>query len=78
MNTPLWLCCGLGPTFGAFERMEVNAFDTVLVTGLGAVANAVYRGARVIGVESNTWRAQRARDLGAEVVIDPRSGEALH
>jgi L-iditol 2-dehydrogenase len=45
------LCCGLGPTFGAMERMRVGAFDTVLITGmgpvgLGGVVNALYRNAR--------------------------------
>lgn len=30
-------CCGLGPTFGAFQSMAVDAYDTVLVTGLGPV-----------------------------------------
>ena len=30
-------CCGLGPTFGAFEAMQVDRFDTVLITGLGPV-----------------------------------------
>ena len=33
--------------------------------------NARYRGARVIGVDNNTWRAERARILGAEAVLDP-------
>ena len=28
-------CCGLGPTFGALERMDVRAGDTVLITGAG-------------------------------------------
>lgn len=69
-------CCGLGPSFGALERMGVSAFDTVLITGLGPVGlggviNARYRGARVIGVEGNPWRAARALELGAEVVLDP-------
>ncbi len=69
-------CCGLGASFGAYQRLGTGAFDTVLVTGLGpvglgAVVNGRYRGARVIGVESNPWRAQRALELGAEVVIDP-------
>ena len=69
-------CCGLGATFGAFETLACNGFDTVLITGLGpvglgAVINARYRGARVIGVEANPWRAQRAGELGAEVVLDP-------
>lgn len=75
-------CCGLGASFGAFQRLSTNAFDTVLVTGLGpvglgAVVNGRFRGARVIGVESNPWRAQRALDLGAEIVVDPTDDDAL-
>lgn len=70
-------CCGLGPTFGAMQRMDVRAFDTVLITGLGPVGlggviNARYRGARVIGVESQPFRARLAHELGAEAVFDPR------
>ena len=53
--------CGLGPSIGAFDRMNVTAFDTVLITGLGpvglgGVANAAYRGAKVIAVDTNGWR----------------------
>ncbi len=75
-------CCGLGPTFGAMERIGVDAFSTVLITGLGPVGlggviNSVYRNARVIGVEANRWRAQRALDLGATYVIDPTDPDAL-
>jgi L-iditol 2-dehydrogenase len=75
-------CCGLGPTFGAFQRMQVDRHDTVLITGLGPVGlggviNARYRRARVIGVEANRWRAERALALGAEVVIDPNDEDAL-
>jgi len=74
-------CCGFGPTFGASELMKVGAFDTVLITGLGPVGlggviNARYRGARVIGVEGNPYRARLAKELGAEDVLDP-NGEAL-
>ena len=62
--------------------MGVDAFDTVLITGagavgLGAVANAAYRGARVIVVESIPYRVERAKMLGAEVVLDPRDTSAL-
>ncbi|MEM7332242.1 MAG: zinc-binding dehydrogenase [Chloroflexota bacterium] len=69
-------CCGLGPTFGAMEQMQVDVFDTVLITGLGPVGlggviNATYRGARVIGVDTNSWRAERAIELGAETVLNP-------
>jgi len=67
---------GIGASFGAFEAIEVGAFDTVLITGLGpvglgAVVNARFRGARVIGVEPLPWRAERAMQMGAEVVFSP-------
>lgn len=70
-------CCGLGPSFGAMQTMEVNSFDTILITGLGpvglgAVINAAYRGARIIAVESVPWRVQRAHEMGVEHVLDPR------
>ncbi len=74
--------CALGPSFGAFDQMAVDAFDTVLITGLGpvglgGVANAKFRGAYVIGVESIPYRVERAQMLGADVVIDPNDQEAL-
>ncbi len=74
--------CALGPSMGGLEAMGVEAFDTVLITGmgpvgLGGVVNAKYRGARVIAVESVTWRQDKARQLGADVVIDPGDGDAL-
>ena len=75
-------CCGLGPTFGAMQLMQVDAFDTVLITGmgpvgLGGVINGVYRGARVIAAEMHPYRAKLAADLGAEAVIDPQDPNAL-
>ncbi len=68
-------CCGLGPSFGAMQRMQVSAFDTILITGagpvgLGAVINARFRGARVIVVESIPYRVERARELGAVEVFE--------
>src|SRR5260221_7020924 len=67
---------GIGASFGAFQAIAVGALDTVLITGLGpvglgAVANARFRGARVIGVEPTPWRKQRALEMGAEVVFAP-------
>ena len=75
-------CCGLGPTFGAMQNMRVDRHDTVLITGLGPVGlggviNARYRGARVIGVDSNSYRAALALALGAEAVINPLDEDAL-
>jgi len=75
-------CCGLGPTFNAMMVMSVNALDTVLVSGLGpvglgAVVNARVRGATVIGLENNPWRADLAMRLGAKAVIDPLADDAV-
>ena len=75
-------CCGLGPTFGAMQMMNVNAFDTVVITGmgpvgLGGIINAVHRGARVIAVSRNPYRARLARELGAEAVVNPEDKDAL-
>jgi L-iditol 2-dehydrogenase len=75
-------CCGLGPTFGAMQRMRVDALDTVLITGmgpvgLGGVINGVVRGARVIAVESHPYRANLARELGATAVVDPAAPTAV-
>jgi L-iditol 2-dehydrogenase len=71
-------CCGLGPTFGAMERLGVTAGSTVLITGLGAVGlggivNAVARGARVLGVARSPRRAELARRLGCELVGPSRA-----
>jgi len=60
--------------------LGLSAFDTVLITGLGpvglgGVVNARFRGARVIGVESVAWRAERASQMGAEAVLDPRDDD---
>ncbi|WP_276356968.1 zinc-dependent alcohol dehydrogenase [Cohnella caldifontis] len=75
-------CCGLGASFGAMQKLSVAAYDTLLVTGLGpvglgAVINAKYCGARVIGVESNPYRIEVARRLGIDEVVDPRDPDAL-
>ena len=45
--------------------------------GLGAVVNARFRGARVLALETNPWRADLARRMGVEAVIDPTSESAL-
>jgi L-iditol 2-dehydrogenase len=67
---------GIGASFGAFQAIDIGALDTVLITGLGpvglgAVANARFRGARAIGIEPVAWRKNRALQMGAEAVFDP-------
>jgi len=74
--------CGLGPTFGAMQQMQVDALDTLLITGLGPVGlggviNGSYRCARVIAVDSNPYRANLAKELGADVVLNPEDENIL-
>ena len=67
---------GVGASFGGLQAIGLSTFDSVLVAGLGpvglgGVVNALFRGCRVIGVEPTKWRAERALEMGAEVVFDP-------
>ena len=75
-------CCALGPSYRAFDEMGVNATHTVLITGIGpvgfgAIANARFRGAKVIAAELIPWRAERARQMGVEAVINPTDDDAV-
>ena len=75
-------CCGMGPGFNANQTMRVTPTDTVLISGLGPVglgtaAIALYRGARVLGLELNPYRIDLAKEMGVEAVIDPTSDGAL-
>jgi threonine dehydrogenase-like Zn-dependent dehydrogenase len=74
-------CCALGPSFNAMNAMRVSALDTVLVigcgpVGLGAVVNAVARGARVVAVDINHYRLTLAKKLGAIAGVDASSPTA--
>jgi 2-desacetyl-2-hydroxyethyl bacteriochlorophyllide A dehydrogenase len=68
--------------FHAVDRGRVQANDTVLVigcgaVGLGAIAGAAHRGARVIAADVHDDKLALGRKAGAADVIDTRSG-ALH
>ena len=75
-------CCGMGPGFNANQTMQIMPTDTVLISGLGPVGlgaaiTALYRGARVLGLEMNPYRVALAKDMGVEAVVDPTSEDAL-
>jgi 2-desacetyl-2-hydroxyethyl bacteriochlorophyllide A dehydrogenase len=68
--------------FHAVDRGRVDARDTVLVigcgaVGLGAIAGAAQRGARVIAVDVDEAKLALGRQAGATETIDTRAG-ALH
>ncbi len=73
---------GIGASFGGLQGIQANSQDTILITGLGpvgqgAIVNARFRHARVIGVEPSPWRADRGRQMGAEEVLDPNQPDIL-
>ena len=75
-------CCGLGPTFHAMQSMNVRSYHTIAIAGLGPVGlggviNASHLGARVIGLDPSPYRAQLAKQLGAQEVVDPTKDGAL-
>ena len=74
--------CTLGCTYTAAEEAGVKAGDVVLVggvgfIGLGAVANALHRGATVVVLGRHPYRMDLCRRLGATAVIDPGSSDWL-
>ena len=74
-------CCGLGPTFGAMQRMNVGSGETVMVTGmgpvgLGGIVNVLHRRARAIAVETIPYRRELALRLGATAAVDPTADGA--
>lgn len=73
--------CALGPSFGALNALNARPGQTLLVTGLGpvgmgALVNARYYNLRVIAVDSLKYRVDKAKEFGAEKVIDPTDPEA--
>jgi threonine dehydrogenase-like Zn-dependent dehydrogenase len=70
------ISCGTGTAYGALRRIELAGTHTIAIfgqgpVGLSATQLAVAMGARVIAIEINPERLARAREFGAEVVIDP-------
>jgi threonine dehydrogenase-like Zn-dependent dehydrogenase len=66
--------------FHAVGRGRVTAEDTVAVfgcggVGLGVVAGAAYRGARVIGVDLDDAKLETARKAGATEGINSKTGD---
>ncbi|MBI2217793.1 MAG: zinc-binding dehydrogenase [Candidatus Rokubacteria bacterium] len=69
--------CGTGTAHGALTRLDVSGRDTLAVfgqgpVGLSATLLGAAMGARVIALDVVAERRQLAKELGADVVLDPR------
>lgn len=74
--------CTLGPSYTACEEAGVKAGDVVLVggigfIGLGAIANALYRNAKVIVLGRHEYRMDLVRQMGVHAVINPDDDDWL-
>ena len=70
------ISCGTGTAYGALRRLDVADGDTLAIfgqgpVGLSATQLATAMGARVIALDVGKERLSRAKDFGAEVLIDP-------
>ena len=70
------ISCGTGTAYGALRRLAVSDGDTLAIfgqgpVGLSATQLATAMGARVIALDVGKERLSRAKDFGAEVLIDP-------
>ena len=75
-STGAAIACGTGTAWGALKRLELQGDHTVAIfgqgpVGLSATQLAAHMGARVIALDTNEERLQRAKDLGADVLINP-------
>jgi len=76
------ISCGTGTAYGALKRLDLAGTDTIAIfgqgpVGLSATQLAAAMGARVIALDTSPERLQRAREFGADVLIDPGSNDPV-
>ncbi len=70
------ISCGTGTAWGALHRLGLQGDHTIAIfgqgpVGLSATQLAVAMGARVIALDTSVERLNRAKEFGADVLIDP-------
>ena len=76
------ISCGSGTAYGALRRMNISGRDTIAIFGQGPVGLAGTQfakamGARVIALDVNPQRLARAKEFGADEVVDPGSNDPV-
>jgi threonine dehydrogenase-like Zn-dependent dehydrogenase len=76
------ISCGSGTAYSALRRMALSGNDTIAIFGQGPVGLAATQfakamGARVIALDVDAQRLERARAFGADAVVDPGSNDAV-
>ena len=76
------IACGSGTAYGALRRMNVSGRDTIAIFGQGPVGLAGTQfakamGARVIALDISPQRLERAREFGADELVNPGSNNPV-
>jgi threonine dehydrogenase-like Zn-dependent dehydrogenase len=76
------ISCGTGTAYGALRRMNLSGADTIAIigqgpVGLSATQLAVAMGARVIALDVSAERLTRAKEFGADALIDPKAADPI-
>jgi len=74
--------CGTGTAYGALRRMNLSGAHTITIVGQGPVGLsatqlAAAMGARVIVLDVSAERLARAKEFGADAVVDPKADDAV-
>lgn len=74
------ISCGTGTAWGALHRVDLQGNHTIAVfgqgpVGLSATLLAAQMGARVIALDTSEERLARAKEFGADVLINPLKTE---
>jgi threonine dehydrogenase-like Zn-dependent dehydrogenase len=81
-STGAAISCGTGTAYQALRRMQLAGGDSIAVVGQGPVGLsatqlAAAMGARVIALDVSAARLARAKEFGADALIDPKSDDAV-
>jgi threonine dehydrogenase-like Zn-dependent dehydrogenase len=76
------ISCGTGTAYGALRRMNLSGADTIAVVGQGPVGLSATQlaaaiGARVIALDVSAERLARAKEFGADALIDPKAADPV-
>src|SRR5215469_996903 len=76
------ISCGSGTAYSALRRMRLSGNDTLAIFGQGPVGLAGTQfakamGARVIALDINPQRLARAREFGADELVNPGSNDPV-
>jgi threonine dehydrogenase-like Zn-dependent dehydrogenase len=76
------ISCGTGTAYGALKRLNLQGGETIAIfgqgpVGLSATQLAAAMGARVIALDVSPERLERAKEFGADVLINAKSNDVV-